>query len=684
MSVNACYISPIRTEITTLRKYVFQLLFVLSASLPLHPQEATSSTELTALHARVNSFLTTGLTDSLEYYASQGKKLAITENNQKELAYFNYILGASLQTKAPQKAKLFLDTALIISKQIDYKPGQMLVYDVRSKMLLKTGFYDSALHYSGLSRAILKELPDSRRKNTALCLSYSTVGLIYLSKGDYPMALDYLNQAHALALKEGFTARLHYYKENIAGINMELKRYDQAKLYLNEVLAYASKVSNPSLQASSLLNLGQIAAKQSDYAKALNYYHRALRLSLEHPGIQRFDISFEIARLHSVHEETDSARYYIEQAQALAPEENHKFINDLLILSAQNYLLVNKTPLALKEAQKALTMANVEQSPKKKSQVLKLISDIYFASNNPLQGHAYFLKHQQIQDSLLSLKNLNKLSELQVTFETALKNEQIDNLGKLAASQEAELKQKNEIIALSLIVFLLLIALVYFIYRQRAIKAKSNELMARQRLANAQMNPHFLFNSLSAIQELVLENRDVLQTSDFLAKFSKLTRQMLNYTDSESIYISQEIEFLTNYLDLQKLRFGEKFSYEILGTDNLIADDFFVPPLITQPFAENALEHGFHKSQGPNKLLIRVLKNENGVSIEIEDNGIGIDSTLKLHNKQHESKAITLTKGRLKFWQRKTGKLARLDILDLSKLDPTISGTRVTLNLPNI
>ncbi|GAB5526045.1 MAG: hypothetical protein Roseis2KO_39170 [Roseivirga sp.] len=684
MSVKTCYISPVRVEIKTLRRHLFQLLFIIVTPLLLHSQETTSSAEITALHARVNSFLNSGQTDSLLYYALQGKKLASAGNDQKELAYFNYIMGAALQTKDPGRATLYLDTALSISQEIDYGPGQMLVYDVRGNMLRKTGFYDTALYYSALSRDILTALPDSKRKNMALCSSYSTAGLIYLNKGNYPKALEYLNRAHALALQEGFMARLYYYKENIAGINMELKRYDQAKLYLNEVLAYASEAGNPSLKATSLLTLGQIATKQGDYSQSLTHYHKALKISSEHSGIQRFDIVFELARLHSVREATDSARYYIEQAQALAAQENHKFSSDLLMLSAENHLYSGNTSLALKEAQKALVMINTGQSPEEKSQVFKLISDIYFASNDALKGHAYYLKYDQIQDSLLSLQNLNKLSELQIEFETALKNEQIDNLGKLAKSQEAELQRKNELIALSIIVFILLIALVYFIYRQRAIKAKSNELIARQRLANAQMNPHFLFNSLSAIQELVLENKDVLQTSDFLAKFSKLTRQMLNYTDSESIYLSQEIEFLTNYLDLQRLRFGEKFSYEILGTDNLIADDFFVPPLITQPFAENALEHGFYRSTGPNKLLIRVLKNENGVSIEIEDNGIGIDSTLNLHNQQHESKAITLTQSRLKFWQRKTGKLAGLDILDLSKLDPAISGTRVTLNLPNI
>lgn len=677
-------ISTLLSPLIRLRTSAFQALFLLGFLGTMTGQVQDSSEEVKALHVRVNSFLSSGNIDSIQHYASLGKRQARLENDQRELAYFNYILGASLQTKAPKTAVLYLDTALIISRDISYPTGQMLVYDARSNMLRKSGYYDSALYYSEQSRAILLTLPDSERKKTALCASYSTAGLIYLSKGEYPEALEYLNQAHAIALQEGFTARLHYYKENIAGIYMQLKRYNEATSYLNEVVAYASGVRNTSLEATSLLTLGQIAARQKQYSSSLAYYHKALNLSQKNKGIERFDIIFEIARLQSRHDQIDSTRHYLDMARRLTPSENHKFRGDLLTLSAENYLESGKHGLALKDAHKALSLASIDQSLEKQSFILKLISDIYFASDLPRKGHLHYLRYDQIKDSLFSLQNMNRLSELELEFETALKNEQIDNLGKLTKSQEAELSRKNELIALSLILFVVLIALVYFIHRQRTIKAKNNELMARQRLANAQMNPHFLFNSLSAIQELVLENKDVLRTSDFLAKFSKLTRQMLNYTDSESIYLSQEIEFLTNYLDLQKLRFGDKFNYQIIGADNLEGDDFLVPPLITQPFAENALEHGFYRSQGPNKLVVRVLKNKTGVSIEIEDNGIGIDHTLKLQNSEHESKAISLTRGRLRFWQRKTGKLARLDILDLSNLDPAISGTRVTLNLPDI
>lgn len=684
MNRNIYHISLSLIRLITKRYCSFLFILLLGVSLTLPAQDVSPSSKIKELHARVNGFLNSGYPDSLQYYAQRGKRFAKSVNDQKELAYFNYILGASIQTENPEKGVQYLDTALNISKAIDYTAGEMLVYDARSNMLRKSGYYDSALVYSEMSRGILLKMPDSKRKNMALCASFSTAGLIYLRKGDYPNALDYLNQAHALALHQGFTSRLYYYKENIAGINMQLGRYDEAQTYFGEVLSYATETKNNSLKATSLLALGQIATRQKRYVESLPYYHKALRLSAHNRDIQRFDIIFEIASLHGQLGNSDSVRYYADAARALAPDENHKFKSDLLLLSAKNYLKLGKYAQALTEALKGLSLVSVEQSLEKRSEVLKLISDIYFASNQPTKGHGYYLQYDHIQDSLFSLQNLNKVSELQLVFETALKNEEIENLAKLSRSQEREIARKNQLILLSALVVFLLLLLIYFVYRQRVIKAKSNELVARQKLANAQMNPHFLFNSLSAIQELVLENKDVLKTSDFLAKFSKLTRQMLNYTDSESIYLSQELEFLTNYLDLQKLRFGDKFSYQIFGLDGLDTDDFFVPPLIIQPFAENALEHGFYQSDRSNKLIIRVVKNQNGVSIEIEDNGIGIDSTLNLKNQQHESKAISLTQGRLKFWQRKTGKLAGLDILDLSKLDPATRGTRITLNLPNI
>lgn len=304
-------------------------------------QEPAPSQALQVLRSKVDRYLNSGHIDSLEFYASQGKQQALAENDQEQLVYFNYILGASMQTQNPEKASLYLDTALDLSLTAKYGLGQLLVYDARSNMLRKAGRYDSALQFSEMSRELIRDMSDSKRKSTLLCSSYSTAGLIYLRIGDYPKALEFLYKAHTLALKEGLTSRLYYYKENIAGINMQLGNYDQAIPYFKEVAHYADSVDNQSLQATSLLALGQIAKQQQRLNESLGFYKEALKLSAVNQDIEKFDLYYELARLYLAMDLSDSSVYYFNQAEAVIPVANQKFRSDLRQAKATDYLCLS-------------------------------------------------------------------------------------------------------------------------------------------------------------------------------------------------------------------------------------------------------------------------------------------------------------------------------------------------------
>ena len=316
--------------------------------------------------------------------------------------------------------------------------------------------------------------------------------------------------------------------------------------------------------------------------------------------------------------------------------------------------------------------------------ILQSLSEVHALKEDYETSYRYYSQFKVLDDSIFSAKNLHSINALQYQFDTALKNQKITNLEQLAIIQKAQIQRKNQLVVLSSLVFVMLVVLVYFIYKQRSDKAKANEQMARLRISNAQLNPHFLFNSLSAIQELVISNNDPMKTSGYLSKFSALTRRMLEYTELESISLEDELIFLRNYLDLQQLRFREKFSYEINVPEELPTHSFLIPPLISQPFVENSLEHGFKKATTENQIIINIAETETGIEMIIEDNGVGIDSTLHVKNQAKSSKALDLTRGRMKFWERKTGLQASIDVVDISQVIPGASGTRITLNLPTI
>jgi len=211
-----------------------------------------------------------------------------------------------------------------------------------------------------------------------------------------------------------------------------------------------------------------------------------------------------------------------------------------------------------------------------------------------------------------------------------------------------------------------------------------NVKMAESKFLNLrlQMNPHFLFNSLSSIQHLIV-SQQTTKAYKYLTIFSNFLRSLLNYAEKNFIPLDEEIKILNMYVELESLRFDKSFQYQITVDDNLSNDVVFVPSLMVQPFAENAIWHGLLHKEGEKRLSIRFTGDaEESLLCIIEDNGVGREkaATIKNNNisaKVHESKGINIIRERLLLLQQKTGKPADITFEDIFP-----SGTRVTINIP--
>lgn len=231
-------------------------------------------------------------------------------------------------------------------------------------------------------------------------------------------------------------------------------------------------------------------------------------------------------------------------------------------------------------------------------------------------------------------------------------------------------------------ILLLVVTLVYrYRLQQQQKKAKlENELHASRLTAiQSQMNPHFIFNSLNSIQDLVLKG-DVDNSYTFITKFSNLVRRTLNYSDKDFVEFSQEIKLLELYLTLEKLRFKDDLEFT-LDTEGI--DDIMIPPMLIQPFIENALLHGLLHKEGKKKLNIRFQLNEHLVCI-VEDNGVGREKAREIKNRQraeHESFAGQAIKKRFSILSRIFKSELGYIYEDMYEGDRAL-GTRVKLTIP--
>ena len=245
-------------------------------------------------------------------------------------------------------------------------------------------------------------------------------------------------------------------------------------------------------------------------------------------------------------------------------------------------------------------------------------------------------------------------------------------------------------------VVMLLMFLTFLIYWNRSKQVLLKEVQKRKMQAfemraqkaeldalRGQMNPHFVYNALNSIQNYIYKG-DEDQANYYLSRFSKLMRSSLEMSKLESITVDEEIEFLKNYLELESMRFKNKFNYKI-EADTLRQIPIKIPPLLIQPLVENSIKHGFKKIDYKGDILIQFKFAERHIKVNIIDNGNGIKDAGKLtsNNKSHKSLSIQIIQERLNIINaQNNSKEASLSIqspiLDNSK------GTRVSLNIPYI
>jgi len=209
-------------------------------------------------------------------------------------------------------------------------------------------------------------------------------------------------------------------------------------------------------------------------------------------------------------------------------------------------------------------------------------------------------------------------------------------------------------------------------YREKLI-FQTRLLETELRVNRALMNPHFIFNSLNAIQDFILKGHNE-EAGDYLIKFSKLVRKILQSNGSEFISLSTEMEILSGYLEIEELRFGKEFNYLIICDSAINKDQILIPIMMIQPFVENAIWHGLKKKDGDKILRVSFKRLGNShLLCLVDDNGIGIKNAQKLENEEKRSMAIIFVKSRLELYNTLYNQGSSLEIIEKENDSGTIA-----------
>jgi LytS/YehU family sensor histidine kinase len=293
---------------------------------------------------------------------------------------------------------------------------------------------------------------------------------------------------------------------------------------------------------------------------------------------------------------------------------------------------------------------------------------------------AAFKQFYSIDSAILNKEKSKTMFELEAKYEAEKKDLEIANLSQQASIKDLEIKQKNQALIIVLFAVLFIAGFIYLMYRQRALKSMQKQTALEQRFLRSQLNPHFMSNALMAIQSFMLKNQ-ADKAATYLAKFAKLMREILENSRKEFILVEDEIQMLTNYLDIHRVRMNESFDYTIEVNENIDTATDAIPPMFVQPFIENAIEHGIINAKAQGMIKLKLTKEGDYISIEITDNGGGMIQQ-KQELKEHTSLSTAIIQERMALLNKSLKKKIELVWENILNERGEVNGTKVELKVP--
>lgn len=512
------------------------------------------------------------------------------------------------------------------------------------------------------------------------------ISVTYSNQGNYPVALDYCNQTLAIAKKHSNTRRILSTLGNMGNIYVALKKYDKAIELFEEILTLSGS-ANKGITSKTLSNIGLAYKEKNNLELAYEYLEKSQKLYKE-VNDQRGE-SFALNNIGYIYLETKNytkAYEYYEQSRKISLEiQNQKG----LCISYWGLAKVNANQhdynKALTNALKSKKLAEDHGLLLYQSMAQELLFEIYKNTGNykdALESHQRF---KSLNDSLFNKENVEKVAQLEYEYKykQALDSASIRELELtktvMTTSQDLARSRQNYLWAvIGILLVSILLGSMVFYQKFHTIKIKNQNIVTEQKLLRSQMTPHFIFNSLSVLQGMIL-NKEEKKSVSYLSRFSRLLRITLENSRDKMVLLSQEIRALENYLELHNLE-SDAYNYTVEIDEALDTSLFEIPPMLIQPFIENAIEHAFTDLEGDRELATHI-KYVNGALIcTITDNGIGIDSHKENKGNGKKSLATAITSERLKILSKDFKMNGSVTIEDRARYHER--GTVVTLVIP--
>ena len=490
---------------------------------------------------------------------------------------------------------------------------------------------DSALYYARRCYEYGMQHKDS----FLFCEGYDKIGIAQTQMSNFQDGLLAFFKALDIRKEQKKQRGILASHSNIAFLYHELGDFEMARVHNKKRLEIAEILGDSNLIISTLFNQAAIAGSGKRYALSIRILRKCLRYRLAKQDTMRLlDVYENMARSFMFLEHYDSASIYLSKALRPHPEgKNDRILASLFEIQGKLLLVNNQSDSGKQVLKKAAKLARIGQDWSTVRRVFEILSNHKQAIGDFEKALTYLQKSEKIRDSI-DFNAQDQLTErTKAGYEMARQRAALQEAEQQHALDKLKSRSKTRLIVLCAISILGFVVLIFLYLRQRS---KVENVHLYNKLLTAQINPHFVGNALIALQDMILDNKQKESVS-YVARLGELMRKYLGASHHMSINLREELEGIKDYLELQKLRFGKRLSYDFtIDTDT--ADSIQIPTMIVQPLVENAVEHstGFTEQV---HISITLTSNENRHIIQILDNGPGLS---KEKAKTHIRKGLSL------------------------------------------
>lgn len=555
-------------------------------------------------------------------------------------------------------ARIFLNQGFELSKKIGYKNGIYTGYKQLGAFYNIAYKYDLALEHMRKALEVAKENKNPQQ----IADANNQLGAILANNNQKKEALAcFLSALEIFERQNNHKGMVNSYR-NISHIyhqlNMEAKRLE----YIRQALREATHIKASDIQ-------GYIATQYSASVAYLEFQlnnsrYKDTGMYLAKTGLD-FALKNKINPFVPQFYQLISAQYVSEGKTAACIDYCQKALEYRKYMTEEakfncflNLIKANKKEGNLKTAMQYIDSCRSLPVSSKLQVFRRALKVEEYAMNKMMGESEKALKSleelKSAQDSMRNIETIKTVAELEKKYKVKLKEEQINKLEKQKEIDRLKINLLSWIIVASCIVLLTILVLI----RQKNIKNQLKMMETEQRLNRSRINPHFFFNTLSALQFLAIGGKDKFGMAKYFSRFSVMMRQLLENSYQDLVPLQDEIEFLTNYLELQLLHKPDLYTYKILIPEDL-AESVKIPSMILQPFVENAIEHGFKNFESGGEIEIEFQTQNQQLLIRIEDNGLAEKIS---GEKKHTSRALQITQERLSLLHKRFKKNAKFEV----------------------